>query len=221
MSKAIHEGLLYVGLSAVVLLLIVGVSFWWWLVPHYYLPPEQRVVQQFESSRADDIQFVALLRKDHSARYVGTDGKVDADRRHGRTVPEYRDLISKIKANNVIIREDGSMEFELWGDGCALCSDSYMGVGYYPKDHKVDSSVGWPQTVVTSLDNAKLPQQKGAVASGLYVVPIEPEWFVHRFEYRECCERPANRSQTQYSSHKALFSNAIMYFMELGINADL
>jgi hypothetical protein len=185
MSKTIHKGLLYVGLSALGLLLIVGVSFWWWLLPHYYLPPEQRVVQQFETNRADYMRFVELLQKDQSARYVGSDGKVDIDGTHGRLVPEYRHLISKIGAKNVIIREDGSMEFALWGDGCAVCSDSYMGVRYYPKDHKVDSSVGWTQTVVTSLDSAKLPQQKGAVASGLYVVPIEPEWFIYRFEYRE------------------------------------
>ena len=185
MSKTIHKVLLYVGLPAVGLLLIVGFSFWWWLMPHYYLPPEQRVVQQFESNRDDYIRFVALFRKDQSARYVGSDGSVEIDDRHGRLVPEYRDLISKIGAKYVIIREDGSMEFALWGDGCAICSDSYMGVRYYPKDHKVDSSVGWTQTVVTSLDSAKLPQEKGAVASGLYVVPIEPEWFIYRLEYQE------------------------------------
>jgi hypothetical protein len=93
--------------------------------------------------------------------------------------------MSKIGAKHATIREDGSMEFALWGDGCAICDDSYMGVRYYPKDHKVDSSVEWTQTVVTSLDSAKLPQEKGAVATGLYVVPIEPEWFIYRFEYRE------------------------------------
>jgi hypothetical protein len=184
MSKRIHKVLLYAGLSAVGLLLIVGVSFWWWLTPHYYLPPDQRVVQQFESNRADYIRFVALLRKDESARYVGSDGKVDIDGIHGRLVPEYRDLMRKIGAKNVIIGKDGSMEFALWGDGCAICSDSYMGVLYYPKDHKAEA-VGSTQTVVTSLDSAKLPQEKGAVASGLYVVPIEPEWFIYRFEYQE------------------------------------
>jgi|SRR5450631_818435 len=185
MSKKIHKVFLYVGLSSVGLLLIVGFSFWWWLTPHYYLPSEQRVDRQFESNRADYIRFVALLRKDQSARYVGSDGKVEIDDRHERLVPEYRDLINKIGAKNVIIREDGSMEFALWGDRCAICSDSYMGVRYYPKDHKVDSSVGWTQTVVSSLVSAKLPQEKGAVASGLYVVPIEPEWFIYRFEYQE------------------------------------
>jgi hypothetical protein len=187
MSKTIHKVLLYVGFSAVGLLLIGGISFWWWWwpLPHYYLPPEQRVLQQFQSHRADYIRFVALLRKDQSARYVGSDGKVDIDGSHGRLVPEYRDLMSKIGAKHATIREDGSMEFALWGDGCAICDDSYMGVRYYPKDHKVDSSVEWTQTVVTSLDSAKLPQEKGAVATGLYVVPIEPEWFIYRFEYRE------------------------------------
>jgi hypothetical protein len=185
MSKKILKKLFYVCFSAVGLLLIGGFSFWWWLMPHYSLPPEQRVVQQFESNRADYIRFVALLRNDQSARYVAGDGKVDIDGRHGRLVPEYRELIGKIGAKNVIVREDGSMEFALWGDGCVVCSDSYMGVRYYPKDHKVVSSVGWTQTVVTSLDSATLPQEKGAVASGLYVVPIEPEWFIYRFEYRE------------------------------------
>jgi hypothetical protein len=60
-----------------------------------------------------------------------------------------------------------------------------MGVRYYPKDHKAGSSVEGTQTVVTSLNSAKLPQAKGGVASGLYVVPIEPEWFVYRYEYQE------------------------------------
>jgi hypothetical protein len=186
-SKTILKKLLYVCFSAVGLLLIAGFGFWWWLMPHYSLPPEQRVVQQFENNRTDYIRFVALLRKDQSARYViiDSDGKVDIDGKHGRLVPEYRELIRKIGAKSVIVREDGSMEFELWGHGCAVCSDSYMGVRYYPKDHKVDSSVGWTQTVVTSLDSAKLPQEKGTVATGLYVVPIEPEWFIYRLEYQE------------------------------------
>jgi hypothetical protein len=152
---------------------------------HYYLPPQQRVVQQFERNRADYIRFVNLLRKDQSVRYVGGDGKIDIDGRHGQLVPEYRDLIGKIGAKSVIVREDGSMEFALWGGGCAVCSDSYMGVRYYPKDHKAISSVGWTHTVVSSLDSATLPHEKGAVASGLYVVPIEAEWYVYRFEYRE------------------------------------
>jgi len=185
MSNKVFKNLLSVCLLAVGLLLIAGFSFWWWLRPRHSLPPEQHVVEQFESNRADYIRFVTLLRKDQSVRYVGGDGKAEIDGGHGRLVPEYRELIGKIGAKYVIVREDGSMEFALWGNGCATCSDSYMGVRYYPKDHKVVPSVEWTQTVVTSLDSAKLPQEKGAVASGLYVVPIEPEWFIYRFEYQE------------------------------------
>jgi hypothetical protein len=185
MPKTMLKNLLYICFSAVGLLLIAGFGLWWWIMPDYSLPPEQRVVQQFETNRTDYIRFVALLREDQSVRYVGGDGKVDIDGKHGRVVPEYRELIRKIGAKDVIVREDGAMEFALWGHGCAVCSDSYMGVRYYPKDHKADSSVEGTQTVVTSLESAKLPQEKGAVASGLYVVPIEPEWFVYRYEYQE------------------------------------
>ncbi len=39
--------------------------------------------------------------------------------------------------------------------------------------------------MVTSLKDANMPQENGSVASGLYVVPIEPEWFIYRFEYQE------------------------------------
>lgn len=112
------KNLPYVCFSAVGLLLIAGFGFLWWLMlmPNYYLPPQQRVVQQFESNRTDYIRFVALLREDQSVRYVGGDGKVDFfDGKHGRLAPEYRELIRKIGAKFVIVREDGAMEFALWG----------------------------------------------------------------------------------------------------------
>lgn len=177
--------MLYACLSAISIVLLAAVGLWLWLKPNYYLPPESRVHQQFESHKADYIQFVTLLQKDPSATYIGSDGKVDIDGIHGRFVPEYRDLISKIGAKFVIVREDGSMEFALWGDGCTICSDSYMGVRYFPKDHKAVSHPGWTQTVVASLDSAKLPQENNSIASGLYVVAIEPEWFIYRLEIQE------------------------------------
>jgi hypothetical protein len=178
---------LYSCLFLVGLCLLIPVSFRLWLKYEYHLPPGQRVRKQFENNRADYIQFVTLLQRDRSARVIviDGDGKVGIDGLHRRLVPEYRDLIRKIGAKDVIVREDGSIEFALWGFGCAICSDSYMGVRYYPKDPKPGSPAGWEQTVVTSLDSAKLPQEKGAVATGLYVVPIEPEWFIYRLEYQE------------------------------------
>jgi hypothetical protein len=164
---------------------LVPIGIYAWFKYESHLPSEQHVRKQFESNRADYIQFVALLRKDQSARFIDGDGKVNIDGLHGRLVPEYKSLIRKIGAKDVIIGEDGSIEFALWGFGCTICSDSYMGVLYSPKNPKRDYPAGWEQTVVASLDSARLPHEKGAVATGLYVVPLEPEWFVYRFEYQE------------------------------------
>ncbi len=189
--KRLPKILLYSCLFSVGLCLLAPISFLLWLKYEHHLPPdlppEQDVRKQFESNRADYIQFVTLLQRDQSAHVIviDSDGKVDIDGLHRRLVPEYRDLIRKIGAKYVLIREDGSIEFSLYGSGCAICSDSYMGVRYYPKDPKTGPPGGWRQTVVTSLESAKLPQEKGAVATGLYVVPIEPEWFIYRFEYQE------------------------------------
>lgn len=141
--------------------------------------------EQFQSNRADYFQFVALLQRDQSARFIDEEGRVDGNTARSRQVPEYRDLIRKIGAKFVMVREDGSIEFPLYGFGCAICSDSFMGVRYAPKVRKTDASSGWEPTIVGSLDGARLPQEKGAVASGLYVVPIEPEWFIYRLEYQE------------------------------------
>jgi hypothetical protein len=165
-----------VGLVGIFLIAVVG----WFLWTEYRLPPpsEQQVRQQFENHKTDYFRLVALLRKYPSAKYVGDNDNT-----------EYQTLARKIGIKDVTIREDGSMEFALWGYGGTIEDDSYMGVRYFPKDHKVASSVGYPgwpeQTVVVSLDSAKLPQERGSVASGLYVVAIEPEWFIYRFEYRE------------------------------------
>ena len=157
------------------LFLLLGVA---WVWPHSR-PSENQVREQFERHRADYIRFVTLLRNDH-AEFVGGFGE-DAD--SPKFGPEIIHLVHKIGAKEVMVREDGSVEFALWGHGCAICSDSYTGVRYYPKDHH--GKAGWMHSEVTSLDDAKLPQENGSVASGLYVVPIEPEWFVYRFEYQE------------------------------------
>ena len=169
-------------LSAIV---TVPLGLWVWMQWQYHLPPEQRVRKQFEDHRTDYLEFVKLLRKDSSAIFIESDGTVEIDGIHGRMVPQYRDLMHKIGAKFAMVREDGSMEFTLWGNGGAIMSDSYMGVRYFPNDHKTNSNVGYTQIVVGSLDSAKLPQDNGSVATGLYVVALEPEWYLYRFEYQE------------------------------------
>jgi hypothetical protein len=142
-----------------------------------YLPSEGRVRQQFESHKTDYTRLVALLQKDPSL----ADGEP-----RGPMVAEYKDLIHEAGIKFVFLREDGSIEFVLGGYGCAICSDSYVGMRYLPKDHKIEIQPGWvTPTVVASLDSAKLPQSNGEVTSGLYVIPIEPEWFIYRLEIQE------------------------------------
>ena len=133
--KTILKVWLYACLSVVsfFVLACVWLLLWWWPKPDYYLPPEQTVRQQFESHKADYIRFVTLLRKDPAAASVDTEGKVSRYGIRGQVVPEYRDLIRKIGAKFVMIREDGSMEFELWGDGGAIMSDSSWACVIFPK----------------------------------------------------------------------------------------
>ena len=183
--KKVLKVALYVCLSGIGLCVLAAVGFESWMKWEYHLPPEQHARDHFATHRADYVRFAALLRKDPSTRYVGSDGKVDIDGVHGRVNTEYRDLARRLGLKFVIIREDGSMEFAVWGAGGAIMSDSYMGVRYYPKDHRADIRPGWAHTVVSSLDSDKLPQEHASVATGLYVVAVEPEWFIYRFEYQE------------------------------------
>jgi hypothetical protein len=185
--KRLLKILLYGCLIFIGLCLLAAVSLRLWLNYEYHLPPEQRVRKQFEANRADYIQFVTLLQRDPSAHYrvINGDGRVYIDGVDSQPVPEYEQLIRKLGVKFVTMREDGSIEFSLYGFGCAICSDSYLGVSYVPKVRRTNAGSGWEHTAVASLDNAKLPQENGGVATGLYVVPIEPEWFVYRFEHQE------------------------------------
>jgi len=184
MKKAVKVALC-VCLSVIGLGVLAVAFFWSWTKWEYHLPQEQRARAYFTAHRTDFIRFATLLRKDPSARYIDSDGQVYIAATRSRIVPEYRDLAHMLGVQFVITRGDGSMEFAVWGAGGPIRSDSYMGVRYYPKDHKANTRGEWTHTVVTSLDSDKLPQENGSVASGLYVVTIEPEWFIYRFEYQE------------------------------------
>ena len=159
-------------------------GFWAFVKLSYHLPSDERVLHQFQTRKADYVRFVELIKNDPSVRFVDGDGRVDIGDVKWREAPAYRQLIRDIGAKFVLISDDGSVQFVLWGDGCAICSDSYMGVLYLPPDRETPHG-GWQHTTVASLDSSKLPQKKGSVATGLYVVPVEPKWFIYRFEYQE------------------------------------
>jgi hypothetical protein len=165
-------------------LLWFSMSFggWPW---EYSLPSEKQVRDRFESHQADYFRLVALLQKDPSLANTDSGGITDTSGPHAQVVAEYKGLIHKIRTKFVTLREDGSIEFALAGYGSAISSDCDMGVRYSPKDHRGNVSAEWTQTIVTSLDGAKLPQENGDVATGLYVIPIQPEWFVYRLEIQD------------------------------------
>lgn len=151
----------------------------------YQLPSERYARDYFVRHKNEFVRFAALLQKDPSARYVGSDGMVDIDGFHGRFVSEYRDLCRALKLKFVTVREDGSIDFCLWGWGGAIMSDSYMGVHYRPKDRGPYTGPGWSPTIVATLDEKTLPQENGRVATGYYAIAVEQEWFIYRFEYQE------------------------------------
>jgi hypothetical protein len=53
---------------------------------------------------------------------------------------------------------------------------------YFPIDAEPLPGGGWVPKLVSSLDSESLPKEKGAVADGLYVIQIEPEWTIYRLE---------------------------------------
>jgi hypothetical protein len=53
---------------------------------------------------------------------------------------------------------------------------------YLPADGKTQPGGGWVPKLVRSLDSENLPKERGAVADGLYVVQLEPEWYIYRLE---------------------------------------
>ncbi len=175
--------MLYVGVTFGTLFLAAGI-----VVPGSAkgrLPSEQTARQQFLSHRAGYARLVSLLRQVPGDQTIGDDGKA-LD--HGRTsdlVPEYRELMKEVGAQFAVVGGDRSVEFALWGSGCAICSDSYMGVLYVPAQRGLRGHPGWTPKLVKSLDDSNLPREGGSVADGLYVVQVEPHWFIYRFEYHE------------------------------------
>jgi hypothetical protein len=90
----------------------------------YHLRSDRHARQQFDEHRAEFIRFASLLRHDPTATIIDINGVVGAYTDHARSVPDYRDLMRSTGAKAVYVRPDGSVEFQLWGFGCAPCSDS-------------------------------------------------------------------------------------------------
>ncbi len=164
--------------------LLAGFATARWYAGH--LPSDEYARREFNRHRDAYRRIVALLEKDRGAKYIGPEGDENPEPFHpGRIVPEYRQFLKNVGANEIMVRDDGAIEFELWGSGGAIVSDSYKGMRYQKEGSTRKQSGGWTPTAVRSLDDAKLPHENGRVATGLYIVPIERDWSIYRFEYQE------------------------------------
>lgn len=152
----------------------------------FHLPSDDYARRVFTEHREAFNRMVALLGNDRGARFISGEGGVNPQPPlgRGRIVPQYQRLLKEIGAKAVLVGEDGTVEFQMWGSGGAIMSDSYKGIRYAGNVSWTGRS-GWMPTIVQSLDDDQLPHDKGGVVSGLYILPIDQNWSIYRFEYQE------------------------------------
>ena len=124
-----------------------------------------------------------MVEKDLTYLYIGEKESTHSVQK--KTTAGFSRLMHIIGIQEILVREDRSVEFSMWGCGSAVSSDHFMGVRYVPRDHLPTPQFRLPPVTVTSINADKLPHENGDVATGLYVVSIEPEWYIYRFEYQE------------------------------------
>ena len=172
--------------ALLVVVLILGGAWWWqWWWQSDQPPSEAYIRQQFAAHKGDYINLVTAFRNDPATRFVNENGEVDTGGIITPFVSKYFYLMHKAGAQCATIKEDGSVEFVLGGHSGAIESDSCTGLLYFPKGTHVGAQFWYTPTVVNSITTSSLPQENGAVASGLYIIPIEPSWYVYRYEYQE------------------------------------
>jgi hypothetical protein len=161
---------------------LVLAGFFLWTRWQYHLPSDQSARQYFQDHRTDFVRFAELLEKDTVPRRIAPTGLVELLVPPASRIPNpnYRELMSNIGAREVFVRPNGTIEFELWGFGCAPCTDSYKGMLYVPANRRSIANDPWGPISVNSLNDASLPKQNGTIADGVYVVPLESKWFIYR-----------------------------------------
>jgi hypothetical protein len=110
--KATLKILLYAGLTVAGLFLfavigVIALAQW-----QYHLPSDEKARRYCEDHRTEFIRFAALLRPDPTPRQI-VNGIVEPYSKQARSVVEYRDLMRSIGAEQVFVRPDGSIEFQL------------------------------------------------------------------------------------------------------------
>jgi hypothetical protein len=180
--KAPLRKILIACISITGLFALIVAGFFAWTRWQYHLPSDQSARQYFQDHRADFIRFVELLEKDAVPKRIAPNGVVELLVPPASRIanPGYQELMSNIDAREVFVRPNGTIEFELWGFGCAPCTDSFKGMLYVPANGRSIANDPWAPISVNSLNDESLPKQNGAIADGVYVIPLESKWFIYR-----------------------------------------
>lgn len=134
----------------------------------YYISPGQTTLKrQFESHRAEYTRFVKLLQGDPYLKAKSAHVETGDD-----AVPEYRELARTLGAKRIDVWEDGSIDFVQKINGGSIMTMTYVGIRYVPHGWKPPADM-YKQTVIGSLNEVET-----GILYGLYVVPVEPYWYV-------------------------------------------
>ena len=180
--KATRRTLLIACLSIAGVFALLVTGFFVWTRWQYHLPTDQSAREYFQDHRAEFIRFAELLEKDSAPKRIAPNGVVEllVPPALRMTIPGYQELMSRTGAREVFVRPNGTIEFELWGFGCAPCTDSFKGMLYVPTNGRSIANDPWVPISVNSLNDENLPKQNGAIADGVYVLPLESKWFIYR-----------------------------------------
>ena len=171
-------GMAFVGICGLV-------AFAWYSMPiRGYLPSDRQARVVFDQRRTSFDRAAEVLQKEKCVGVIASDG-TSSNPMCSIPVAIRRALVQETGAKTIVLGDDGSMEFALWGTGCAICSDSYKGFLYLPTGARPGQVRGWVPAFAISLEDDALPKANGKVSDGLYLLPIDSEWAIFRIKYGE------------------------------------
>lgn len=159
---------------------IVGLGAWLFFACGHQsqLPTENAAERFFDSHKQELASLAASVRRQPNNTLVSGNAVADgADPTSGSYQSSVK-LLKRIGAQ-FVRNSDGAIDIYFWGNGCAICHDSYMGCAYIP----AGAALMQHATVVKSVEDKTLPKDKnGSVANGYYIRPLQDSWYIFRRE---------------------------------------
>jgi hypothetical protein len=141
-----------------------------------YLPSDAHCEAFFNKHKVELTAIVTLAEREPTKI-----GLISADSPDTENDPDRvtcAKLLKKLGAQ-FLRQTDGAIEIYIWGDGCAICHDSYKGYAYIVPEARMLKYA----TVVRSLEDKALPKGKYAfIEDGSYICPLIDKWHLIRWE---------------------------------------